>query len=133
MTQRVQAGLGLPAGLYCLGTNDTGPTFYAPNGITADGVPSIILANVVQVVNGYDSVAYNGATHVFFKYGSPNPSPYNFNGEAMAFAEDVIRQIFNTAQPEGEFPYSFETSSSRANIVGDLDTLVADFTLNPST
>lgn len=133
MTQRVRDGLGLPAGLYCLGTGDTGPTFYAPNGITADGVPSIILANVVQVVNGYDSVAYNGATHVFFEYGSPNPSPYHFNGEAYAFADDIIRQIFRAAHPEGEYPYSLEQSSSRANIVGDLDTLVADFTLAPST
>lgn len=129
MTQRVIDGLGLPAGLYRLNISGRNPTFYAPNGITADGVDSIILANVVPVTDEYDMVVYDGTSGVFAPAGSPDPSSTHFNQEALAFADDMLRQIFRSAHPEGEIPYALETSESRANIVGDLATLKADFTL----
>ena len=129
MTQRVLDGLGLPAGLYRLNVSGGNPTFYAPNGITADQVDSIILANVLPVTGGYDMVVYDGTSGVFVPAGSPNPSSTDFNLEALAFADDVLRQLFLGAHPEGRFPYSLETSESRANIVGDLAELEADFTL----
>lgn len=129
MTQRVRSGLGLPAGLYRLQAAGRSPTFFAPQGITADGVASIIYANVIQVNDAYDNVLYDGNSGVFVAGGSSAASPAGFNDEAVAFAEDVLRLIFNDAQPQGVFPYSLETSTSRANIVGDLATLEADFTL----
>lgn len=132
MTQRVRDGLGLPAGLYCLSIAGTNPTFFAPNGITPDGVASLIYANVVPVSDNYDFVMYNPETG-FAQSGSQDPSPAAFNNEAVNFADDVLRQIFREAQPEGEFPYAFETSDSRANIVDDLDTLKANFELAPGT
>ena len=130
MTQRIRDGLGLPAGLYRLGKG-ANPTFYLPNGATADNVESLVLANVVPVDGGYDMVAYDGDSGVFAKSGSPNPSPTHFNGEAVAFADDIIRQIFNTAHPGADFPYLLAPSDTRANIVDNLETLQADFVLNP--
>ena len=129
MTQRVRDGLGLPAGLYRLSDSGFNPTFYAPNGITADNVDSMILANVIPVTGGFDFVVYDGSSGVFAPAGAANPSSTFFNQEALAFADDIIRQIFVEAHPGGEVPYSFETSASRANIVGDLANLEADFTL----
>ena len=131
MTQRVRDGLGLPAGLYCLSSGGNNPTFFAPNGITADGVASLLYADVVPVHDGYDFVFYNSESGLFTQSGSTNPSPAAFNNDAVNFADDVLRQIFRSEQPEGEFPYRFETSESRANIVNDLTTLKADFVLNP--
>lgn len=127
MTQRVREGMGLPAGLYRLSSDDTAPTFFAPNGITADSVASLVYANVVPVSDGYDLVLYN--REGFIPSGSQNPSPTAFNDEALTFANDVLRQIFRDAQPEGDIPYKLETSESRANIIDDLETLQADFVL----
>lgn len=133
MTQRVRDGLGLPAGFYRLGVDGTTPTFYAPNGITADGIASLVYANVVPVEGGYDSVMYDSRDSSFITTGSSNPSPAYFNNEALNFADDIIRSIFRDAHPEVNMPYTLETSDSRANIVGDLETLVADFTLIPAS
>lgn len=127
MTQRVRDGLGLPAGIYRI--NDDGPTVYVPSGVTADGVESLVCANVVPVSSGYDMVSYDSRENVFVKAGNPNPSPTHFNPEVTIFLEDVLRQIFNTAQPGGNFPYQIGSSQSRANIVDDLETLQADFVL----
>jgi hypothetical protein len=130
MTERIRAGLGLPAGLYRL--NESGPTVYLPNGITADGVESIVYANVVPASDDrYDWVAYDAESGVFVPKGDPRTSPTGFNDEADAFIGDVLRLIFNSAHPEDEFPYSTVPSESRANIVDDLATLKADFVLNP--
>lgn len=133
MTERVRQGLGLPAGIYRLSKEEVAPTFFAPNGITADGVASIVCANVVPVSGSYDIVLYDGSSGVFVPGGSTEPSPSSFNHDAWAFADDILHSIFSNAQPEGEFPYSLEESSSRANIVGDLATLKADFILTPPT
>ena len=115
-----------------MGTGVADPTFFAPNGITADGVSSLIYANVVPVEGGYDRVFYNSETGSLTRGGgSASPSPAAFNTETVNFADEVLRQIFRSAQPEGEFPYRFETSESRANIVNDLANLKADFILNP--
>lgn len=130
MTQRVRDGLGLPAGFYRLGVG-AGPTFYLPNGVTADRVDSLVYANVVPVSGGYDLVAYDAVSGVFVLSGSPNPSATHFNDEAVAFADDILRLIFNVAQGEADFPYSLVPSDTRANIVDDLTTLEADFVLNP--
>lgn len=130
MTQRVRSGLGLPAGLYRLEADGRTPTFFAPRGITADGVASIIYANVIPVNDVYDNVWYDGVSGVFIRGESSGaPSPAGFNEEALNYADDVLHQIFDNAQPQGVFPYSFETSTSRAHIVDDLATLEADFTL----
>lgn len=129
MTQRVRDGLGLPAGLYRAHSGE--PTFFAPNGITADGVESIVIANVTPVSSSrYDWIAYDGESDVYVPSGSPDPSPIAFNENALAFCDDVLRAIFNAAHPTGDFPYSLGTSTSRANIVDDLATLQADFVLN---
>lgn len=130
MTQRVRDGLGLPPGLYRLGEG-ANPTFYIPNGITADRVDSLVYANVVPVSGGYDLVVYDSDSGVFVLSGNPNPSPTHFNNEAVAFADDMLRLIFNAAQEEVDFPYSLVPSETRANIVDDLATLKADFILNP--
>ena len=131
MTQRIRDGLGLPAGLYRLNVAGSYPTFYAPNGITADRINSVIYANVIPVTGGYDFVVYDGTSGKFSKEGTPNPSSTHFNQEALNFADDILRRIFFDAHPEEEFPYSLEPSDSRANIVGDLETLQADFVLIP--
>jgi len=130
MTQRVRDGLGLPAGFYRI--SDDGPTVYVPSGVTADGVESLVCANVVPVSGGFDMVSYDRRNDVFVKAGSPNPSPTHFNQEATAFLDDVLRQIFNTAQTGRDFPYQIGSSESRANIVDDLETLQADFVLTIS-
>ena len=80
---------------------------------------------------GYDMVIYDNGDDLYVPYGNPNPSPYHFNPEALAFAEDILRRIFIEAQPEGDFPYTLEPSESRANIVDDLATLQANFVLDP--
>lgn len=131
MTQRVRNGLGLPAGFYRL--NNDGPTVYVPNGVTADGVESLVCANVVPVSGGYDMVSYDSRNDVFVKTGNPNPSPTHFNQEVATFLDDVLHHIFNAAQPEGDFPYKISASESRANIVDDLDTLKANFELKPGS
>lgn len=130
MTQRVRDGLGLPAGFYRL--NSDGPTVYVPNGVTADGVESLVCANVVPVSGGYDMVSYDSRNDVFVKAGNPNPSPTHFNQEVATFFDDVLHQIFHTAKPEGDFPYGIGSSESRANIVDDLEDLQADFVLTIS-
>lgn len=130
MTQRVKDGLGLPAGLYRLEASGITPTFFAPNGITADGVASIIYANVISINGSYEKVNYDGDSGVFVAEGSPAASPAAFNNEAVDFVDDVLHQIFNEAQPGIDLPYTFEASTSRANIVVDLATLEADFTLS---
>ena len=128
MTQRVRDGLGLPAGFYRL--QNSGPTFFVPNGITADHVESLVLANVTPVSGDrYDWVGYDRESDVFVPTGNPQSSPTYWNSEAVAFFDDQLRGIFNTAHPEGDFPYSLETSQSRANIVDDLANLQADFVL----
>ena len=126
MTQRVRDGLGLPAGFYRL--NSDNPTFYAPNGITADGVESIVYANVVPVSGSrYDWIAYDSNNDLFVPAGNPQPSPTYFNTDANALVDDVLRGIYREAHPEGDYPYSTVPSESRANIVDDLATLKADF------
>ena len=130
MTQRVRDGLGLPAGFYRL--NDDGPTVYVPNGVTADGIESLVCANVVAVSGGYDMVSYDSRKDEFVKAGNPNPSPTHFNQEVATFLDDVLHQIFNSAQPEADFPYRIGSSESRANIVDDLEDLEADFVLTIS-
>ena len=130
MTQRVRDGLGLPAGFYRV--NEDGPTVYVPNGVTADHVESLVCANVVPVSGGYDMVSYDSRNDVFVKAGNPNPSPTHFNQEVATFLDDMLRRIFNTAHPEGDFPYKIGPSKSRANIVDDLETLQADFVLTVS-
>lgn len=130
MTQRVRDGLGLPAGLYRLTVD--GPTAFVPNGITADGVESIVYANVAPVSGGrYDWIAYEAESGEFVLYGDPQESPTSHNSEANAFIDDILHQIFVGANPEGEYPYRTVPSETRANIVDDLATLKADFTLNP--
>ena len=47
------------------------------------------------------------------------------------FFDNILHDIFNAAQPEGDFPYSIRASDSRANIVDDLATLQVDFFLDP--
>lgn len=131
MTERVRQGQGLPAGLYRLSSGGGDPTFFAPNGITADGVESLIYANVVLVSGGYDIVLYDADSGVFVPAGNPNPSLEGFGNEARAFADDILHQIFYRAQPEEEFPYLLVPSENRANVVDDLATLKADFVLNP--
>ena len=126
MTQRVRNGLGLPAGLYRITTGGN-PTVYVPNGITADGVESIVYANVIPVSVGYDWVFYDAESGVYVKEGNPNPSPTHYNNETAIFFDDVLRQIFDGAQPTGDFPYSIVTSETRVNIVENLETLKADF------
>lgn len=129
MTQRVRDGLSLPAGLYRL--NEDGPTAFVPNGITADNVDSIVLANVTPVSGDrYDMVAYDDQSDVFVPSGNPQSSPTHYNSEARTFMDDVLREIFFAAHPEGNFPYFLETSESRANIVDDLTTLKANFYLD---
>jgi hypothetical protein len=127
MTQRVRDGLGLPAGFYRI--NDDGPTVYVPSGVTADHVESLVCANVVPVSGGFDMVSYDSTNNVFVKAGNPNPSPTHFNREASDFLDNVLHEIFNTAQPESDFPYQIVSSETRANIVDDLETLQADFVL----
>ena len=130
MTERVRQGLGLPAGLYRL-TEGGDPTVFVPNGITADGIESVVCANVTPVTGGYDWVSYDAESDVFVPTGNPNPSPTHFNDQATLFFDDILRLIFNAAQPEGDFPYKIAPSVSRANIVDDLASIEADFTLNP--
>lgn len=131
MTQRVRDGLGLPAGFYRLAAD--GPTVFVPNGITADGVESIVYANVVPVSGGrYDWIHYIANSGEFVPYGDPKESPTGFNQEANAFIDDVLHQIFVNANPGGVYPYRTVPSQSRANIVDDLTTLQADFVLNPT-
>lgn len=131
MTQRVRDGLGLPAGFYRL--QDDGPTFFLPNGITADHVESMVLANVTPVSsNRYDWVAYDRASDVFVPTGNPQSSPTHWNAEAVAVLDDILRAIFGAVHPIEDFPYSLETSQTRANIVDDLATLKADFVLDPT-
>lgn len=129
MTQRVRDGLGLPAGFYRLSSN--APTFFAPNGITADGVDSIVYANVTPVSGDrYDLVSYDSEAGVLVPTGNPQSSPTYFNDEANAMVDEVLHQIFGDAQPEGDYPYRTVPSASRVNIVDDLATLKADFVLN---
>lgn len=130
MTQRVRDGLGLPAGIYRLHTS--GPTAYVPNGITADGVESIVYANVVPVSGDrYDWVNYNAESGVFVPTGNPQPSPTSFNDDAAGFINEVLREIFFTAHPGVDLPYLVAASDSRVNIVDDLATFRADFILHP--
>jgi hypothetical protein len=130
MTQRVRDGLGLPAGFYRL--QEGGPTAFIPNGITADGVDSLVCANVVSVSGDrYDWVAYDEQSGVFVPRGDPRPSITSFNDDATAFIDEVLHQIFNAAHPEEDIPYRVVSSGTRANIVDDLATLQADFVLNP--
>lgn len=101
-----------------------------PNGITADGVDSIVYANVVPVSGDrYDWVVWDANNGAFVPEGDPKLSPTGFNNEANAFIDDVLHQIYREAHPEGEYPYSTVPSESRSNIVDDLTTLQADFLL----
>lgn len=127
MTQRVRDGLGLPAGIYR--PNESGPTIFVPNGITNDGIESVVYANVVPVSSGYDAIAYDPNSGVYVPAGKPNPSPTHFNNEVAAYIDDVLHAIFDNAHPEGDFPYLIHPSESRANIVDDLATMKADFSL----
>lgn len=129
MTQRIRDGLGLPAGLYR--ANGGGPVVFVPNGITADRVESIVYADVTPVSGGYDYVVYEPGDDVYIPGGNPNPSATHFNSEIAMFFDNILHDIFNAAQPEGDFPYSIRASDSRANIVDDLATLQVDFFLDP--
>lgn len=129
MTQRIRNGLGLPAGLYR--TNGGGPVVFVPNGITADGVDSIVYSDVTPVSGGYDYVVYDSVNDRYIRGGNPNPSATHFNKEIAVFFDDILRTIFNAAQPEGDFPYKISASESRAKIVDDLATLQVDFFVDP--
>ena len=128
MTQRVRDGLGLPAGLYRMSTG-ANPTFFVPNGITADQISSLVYANVIPVTGGYDAIEYDADSGVFLPRGNPNPSPTSFNSDVAAFFDDVLHQIFFSAHPDEDFPYAIIPSETRANIVDDITTLKADFSL----
>ena len=128
MTQRVRNGLGLPAGLYR--TNNENPTFFVPNGITADGIESLVYANVVPVSGGnYDLISYDSNADLFVPAGNPQPSPTHFNDEIASFASDVLWEIWIASHSEGDFPYKIVASESRVNIVDDLAAMKADFIL----
>lgn len=129
MTQRIRDGLGLPAGIYRINKGGA-PTVFVPNGITADGVESIVMANVIAVGDGYDVVIYDDNSDVFAPAGSPAPSPTQFNGEVAEMFADILGGIYIDAHPEGEIPYAVEPSESRANIIDDLATMKADFFIN---
>lgn len=128
MTQRVRDGLGLPAGIYRINSGGA-PTIFVPNGITADGVESIVMACVVSASGGYDVVLYDDNSGVYVPGGSPSPSPTNFNSDVATTFENTLGVIFIEAHPGGEIPYKITPSESRANIVADLSTMKADFDL----
>lgn len=128
MTQRVRDGLGLPAGLYRL-KEGGGPVVFVPNGITADRIESVVYATVVPMSGGYDIVIYDDNDDLYVPGGDPNPSPTSHNDQAAGFFDDILRQIFNAAQPAGDFPYQIAASDTRAKIVDDLATIKVDFIL----
>lgn len=129
MTERVLNGLGLPAGIYRINSGGS-PTVFVPNGITADHVESVVYANVVPMAGGYDNILYDDTSNAFVPSGDPNPSPTHFNKDVVAFFDNVLHELFGSAQPVENFPYSIVSSESRANIVDDLTTMKADFFLD---
>lgn len=127
MTQRVRDGLGLPAGLYRV--RGVAPTFYVPNGITADNVASIVVAVVTPVEQQYAWVYSNG-NEGFIAQGEGDSLTY-FNNESVEMCSDVLHQIWSLDHEDySTFPYNLETSSSYARVINDLSTLQAEFFLD---